>query len=129
MTTSLQGLNDTQRLQNYITRHKTSVEKSGNFCYNASHKVLVHHSLLALRSIRKCKSARRLRPVNELLLHIVRTLCLVLVSSLHAARKMRWRLLNLPTICLSNKKWPKRRRMDRTMSKKLLVIYVGDCDG
>jgi hypothetical protein len=35
MQTSFQGLNDLLRLQNYITRHKTSVEKSGNFCYNA----------------------------------------------------------------------------------------------
>src|SRR5665213_686080 len=93
--TSLQGLNDLQHLLNNITRHKTSIEKSGNFCYNARHKVLVLPCLLAPCCIRKCESTRSLRPVKELPLHIVKTLCLVLVSSLHVARMMRWRLLNL----------------------------------
>lgn len=92
---SFQGLNDVPRLLNNITRHKTRLEISGNFCYNTNYKVLVHPSLLALRSIRKCKSARRLRPVNELLLHIVKTMCLVLVSLLYGARKLRWHTQNL----------------------------------
>ena len=122
--TSFQGLNDLLRLQNHITRHKTSVEKSGNFCYNARYKVLVHQSLLALRCIRKCQSARSQRPVKELPLHIVRTLCLVLVSLLQSARKMRWHLLNLPTICSSRKKWPRQNRRGRTMHFRIQTSYI-----
>jgi len=128
MTTSWQGLNDAQRLQNNITRHNTSVEKSGDFCYNARYKVLVLSSLLALRRHLKCDNARSLRPVKELPLHIVRTMCLVLVSLLQSARKMHWHLLNLPTICLSSKKWP--RRKDGTMHNRtrsdLLVLALSE---
>lgn len=109
MTLSFQGQNKVLRLQNYITRHKASLEKSGVFCYNAKHKVLVLTCLLALRCIWKCESARSPRPVKEFPLHGVRALCLVLMSLLQDARKMRWHLLSLLTTCLLSKKLPVRK--------------------
>lgn len=115
MQTSFQGLNDLQCLKITITRHKFCVEKSDDFWYNARHKVLVLSSLLALRQHLECYNARSLRPVKELPLHIVKTLCIVLVSLPHAARKMRWRLLNLPMTCLSSKKLQMRKLKGKPM--------------
>lgn len=79
----------------HITRINVSVEKSTDFCYNAGYKVIALPCLLALRCIWKCQSARSPRPVKELSLHIARTMCLVLVSLLHGASKMRCYSLNL----------------------------------
>ena len=120
--TRFRGLNSLLRLQNYITGYKTSLEKIGEFWYNANQKIIVLSSLLALRRHLKCDNARSLRPVKELPLHSVKTLCLVLVSLLQNVRKMRWHLHNLPTICLSSKKLPTRKQRYNP-----LAISAGGC--